>query len=216
MGTAGPDPADLDRVAAAIPSAPTGGRTLVAVAGPPASGKSTFAEALAAHVTAAGRAAQVVPMDGFHLDDRILRARGLLPRKGAPETFDAAGLVRLVAALGQGGEVVHPVFDRASETAIAGAGVVPAACDLAIVEGNYLLLDEDPWRDLAERWSLTVFLDVPEGELRRRLIARWRGAGLDDDAARAKADGNDIPNGLRVAAGARRADIAIAAKGRSG
>ena len=179
------------------------------MAGPPASGKSTFAEALAGHVTAAGRDARVVPMDGFHLDDRVLRARGLLPRKGAPETFDAAGLARLVAALAEGGEVVHPIFDRSREIAIAGAGIVPADCDLAIVEGNYLLLDEPAWRGLAAQWSLTVFLDVPEDELRRRLLARWRGFGLGEDAAREKAEENDLPNGLRVMRGSRPADIVL-------
>ncbi len=181
------------------------------MAGPPASGKSTFAGALAGHLTDGGRTARVVPMDGFHLDDRVLRARGLLPRKGAPETFDAAGLLRLVAALGQGGEVVHPVFDRAREIAIAGAAVVPPDCDLAIVEGNYLLLDEAPWRPLAPHWSLTVFLDVPEAELRRRLLDRWRAAGLPEDEARRKAEGNDIPNGLRTVRGSRVADLRLGA-----
>ena len=196
-------------MAAAIPAASPGGRTLVAVAGPPASGKSTFAEALAARVSSTGRAAQVVAMDGFHLDDRVLRARGILPRKGAPESFDAAGLARLIAALAAGGEVVHPVFDRGREIAIAGAAVVPPDCDLVIVEGNYLLLDEPAWRGLAAHWSLSVFLDVPEDELRRRLLARWRGFGLDEAAAREKAEGNDIPNGLRVARGSRAADIVL-------
>ena len=198
-------------MAAAIPAAPPGGRTLVAVAGPPASGKSTFAEALAGHMRASGRVAQVVPMDGFHLDDRVLRARGILPRKGAPESFDAAGFARLIDALAAGGEVVHPVFDRGREIAIAGAAVVPPDCGLVIVEGNYLLLDEPPWRGLAAHWSLSVFLDVAEDELRRRLLARWRGFGLDEAAAREKAEGNDIPNGLRVARGSRAADIVLAA-----
>lgn len=155
-------------------------------------------------------------MDGFHLDDAVLRPRGLLPRKGAPETFDAAGLVRLIAALGQGGEVVHPVFDRAREIAVAGAGVVPVSCDLAIVEGNYLLLDEAPWRDLAPHWHLTIRLDVPEAELRRRLMDRWRGLGLREAAAREKAEGNDIPNGLRVLRGSRGADIVLGADAPAG
>jgi pantothenate kinase len=51
-------------------------------------------------------------MDGFHLDNAILTARGLLPRKGAPETFDALGFVRMVERLGTDAEVVIPGFDR--------------------------------------------------------------------------------------------------------
>jgi fructokinase len=62
-------------------------------------------------------------MDGFHLDNRLLIARGLLARKGAPETFAASAFVHLVRRLKEEQEVVYPVFDRALDIAIAGAGV---------------------------------------------------------------------------------------------
>jgi hypothetical protein len=56
-------------------------RRIVAVAGTPGSGKSTFAERLQALVD--GRVpAQVLAMDGFHYDDLVLTARGHRPRKG--------------------------------------------------------------------------------------------------------------------------------------
>ncbi len=67
-------------------------RRLIALAGAPASGKSTLAHALCALVPGAC----VVPMDGFHLDNALLEARGLLARKGAPETFDARGFLHLM------------------------------------------------------------------------------------------------------------------------
>mgnify|MGYP001085387190 CR=1 FL=1 len=79
-----------------------GKRRVVAIAGAPASGKSTVAAQLVASLVAAGCATRLVPMDGFHLDNRILEARGALARKGAPETFDAGGLLRLVGELGAG------------------------------------------------------------------------------------------------------------------
>ena len=74
----------------------TGARKLIAIAGPPGSGKSTVSAALFTALEAKGRAAAVVPMDGYHLDNTLLVQRGLLDRKGAPASFDAAGFVHLV------------------------------------------------------------------------------------------------------------------------
>ena len=103
-------------------------RRLVAIAGAPGSGKSTFAAALAQSLNSAstgstrplptpaapsGEAgpgparargasngiAGVLGMDGFHLDDRVLIGRGQRERKGAPYTFDTGGLAATLARL---------------------------------------------------------------------------------------------------------------------
>ena len=188
---------------------PKGARRLVALAGPPASGKSTRADTLAARLTAAGRPAAVVPMDGFHLDNRILDARGLRARKGAPETFDLRGFARLMAELKAGGEVIYPVFDRDLDLAIAGAGLVEPDCDLVVVEGNYLLFDEPGWRDLRGLWDLAVYLDVADDVLRERLTERWITHGLSAVDARARADANDLPNARSVARHRLTADLVM-------
>lgn len=184
--------ADLVARIAALPR--DGTRHLVAICGAPASGKSTLADTLAQALTDAGRPAQVVPMDGFHLDNALLGPRGLLPRKGAPQSFDLAGFAALLHRLRAGGAVIFPRFDRSLDRAIAGAGEMPAACDLALVEGNYLCLDLPGWRDLAPLWSLSLRLDVPIDVLEARLLARWVDHGLDPQAARQRAMGNDLPN----------------------
>ena len=197
---------DLDLLIDRIARAPRRGlRRVVALAGPPASGKSTLGAALAEAVPGA----QVVPMDGFHLDDRVLEARGLRQRKGAPETFDAAGCAHLVRRLATEPEVVHPIFDRAREIAIAGAGVVGPDCGTAIVEGNWLLLERDPWRGLRDIWDLTIRLDVPEEVLRARLTARWQGHGREAEAARHWIESNDLPNARTFAALSGPADIVL-------
>lgn len=188
---------------------PKTGRQLVAVAGAPASGKSTLAEKLTEQVIAAGRDAHLVPMDGFHLDNKVIEPLGLLPRKGAPETFDAAGFVHLMHRLKSGDDVAYPRFDRERDLSIAGAEVIPASCDIAIVEGNYLLFDEDPWRELASIWDFSVRLDVSVEELHRRLVDRWRHFGLSDQAAIARAEQNDLPNAQRVVDAALPADETI-------
>lgn len=182
-------------------------RFVTAIAGPPGAGKSTLAAAV---VGALGEGARVVPMDGFHYDDAVLIARGLRARKGAPETFDAHGFLHLMGRLRTGEEVAIPVFDRSMELSRAAADVVLPSDRLLIVEGNYLLLDEDPWRDLSPFFDLTVFLDVPEAELDRRLVARWNHHGRDPVEARRWIDTNDMPNVRRVTQGSRKADVVIA------
>ena len=185
-------------------------RFIAAIAGPPGSGKSTFADDV---VAALGAGARAVPMDGFHYDDAVLAQRGLQSRKGAPETFDVGGFSHLMGRLRAGGEVAIPVFDRQMELSRAAADVVSDADQFLVVEGNYLLLNEQPWTALAPLFDLTVFIDVPEAELDRRLLNRWAHFGKTPAAARAWIDGNDMPNIRRVQAASRAADIQITWRG---
>jgi pantothenate kinase len=182
------------------------GRLLVAIAGPPGAGKSTLAEALVAQL---GAQAALVPMDGFHLDNAILDARGRRAAKGAPDTFDAGGFEAALHRLKAGGEVIVPVFDRTLDVSRGSARVVGSEARVIVTEGNYLLLRDAPWNRLHALWDVTAFLDVPMAELERRLIARWLDHGLDEQAARARALGNDIPNAWRVVEGSAPAEIAL-------
>ncbi len=185
-------------------------RRLIAIAGAPASGKSTLAAALTERLAMAGRAAANVPMDGFHLDNRLLDAAGLLSRKGAPETFDADGFIALMRRLKSEESVCYPVFDRTRDLAIAGAGRVGPDCDLVIVEGNYLLFDEPPWNGLVSLWDLSIWIDTPEAVIRDRCIARWLAHGHAPGAARARAEGNDLVNARRVMAARLPPDLTLA------
>lgn len=183
-------------------------RFVVAVAGPPGAGKSTLAAELAGLLSEAS--AVVVPMDGFHFDDIVLNQRGLRQRKGAPDTFDAAGFRVLLERIRRGEpDIAIPIFDRDMELSRAAAATIPSATRFIIVEGNYLLLDEDPWRALSPLFDLSVFLDVPRFELERRLLKRWHDHGKSDAEARAWVASNDMPNVDRVIAGSRKADIVL-------
>ena len=182
------------------------GRYLVALAGPPGAGKSTLAADL---VTALGKGAKAVPMDGFHYDDAVLIARGARDRKGAPDTFDVQGFLHLLRRLRTEDEVAIPLFDRDLEISRAGADIVTAADRVLVVEGNYLLLNESPWPQTAPLFNLTVWIDVPESELDRRLLARWAHYGKTPDQARAWIDGNDMPNIRRVTQNSRPADVVL-------
>ena len=185
-------------------------RFIVAIAGPPGAGKSTLADALCDALLARGETAAVLPMDGFHMDNGILEERGLLPRKGAPETFDVRGFLDIVSAVRRGGqEVLVPVFDRSREIAIASARAIAPETRFILAEGNYLLLDEAPWTTLSKSFDLTVFVGPSVDVLEERLRKRWQGYGLDEAAIHAKLFENDLPNGKRVIENARPADIHI-------
>ncbi|GIL02095.1 MAG: nucleoside triphosphate hydrolase [Alphaproteobacteria bacterium] len=207
-------PRTLDELAATVRArAGAAARFVVAIAGPPGAGKSTLAEALLERLEAAEPgSAGLVAMDGFHYDNRVIGPRGLLARKGAPETFDAAGLAACLRRVRSGGEdVAVPVFDRAADLARAGAGIVAATARIVLVEGNYLLIDQPPWDALAPLFDLTVFIAVGEEELERRHVRRWLDHGLAPQAARERALGNDMVNVRLVMARSRPADITIGA-----
>lgn len=185
-------------------------RQFVALAGAPGAGKSHVADTLFDTIEdqAPGSAA-VLPMDGYHFDDILLEARGDRPRKGAPHTFDVNGFAAMLdrLALDDGQTVVVPVFDRDIEIARAGAREIPPEARLIVVEGNYLLLDQPDWAVLADRFDLTVFIDVPEAVLRERLAKRW--VALDPVAKGEKLDGNDFPNMELVINHSRPADFRL-------
>ena len=178
------------------------GRSLTAIAGPPAAGKSTLAEALAAKLNdEAADSAAVLPMDGYHLDDQVLVPRGQRPRKGAPETFDVAGLYQMLGRLkgNEEAEIAVPVFDRSLEIARAGARLIPRSVRHLMVEGNYLLLDRPGWSRLRGLFDTTIMIVVPEAILRQRLIGRWQAYQLPPEEIAAKLAANDLPNGRLVA-----------------
>ena len=187
----------------------TNERILVGISGAPGAGKSTLSQALSTKLNKSEHVAAVIPMDGYHLDDSLLEDLGLLKRKGAPETFDFAGFKHLLLRIKNEDEVVYPVFDREREISIAGAGILKKNIRIVIVEGNYLLFDEEPWSCLSKLWDYSVFLDVELKVLEQRLIDRWLDHGFSRAEAQQKALGNDIQNSKRVIASRIQADRII-------
>ena len=185
-------------------------RFLIAIAGPPGAGKSTMADNLADALKARGETAEVLPMDGFHMDNAILIERGLLARKGIPETFDVRGFLDIIRAVRPADQdVLIPVFDRSREIAIASARVVSPEHRFIIVEGNYLLFSQGKWAELEGIFDYSVMLAPPIEVLEERLWARWRGYELTEEEASAKVYGNDLPNGRLILGNRRRADVTL-------
>nr|WP_305853000.1 nucleoside/nucleotide kinase family protein [Georgenia sp. TF02-10] len=191
----------------------TPGRALVGIAGAPGAGKSTLAAVLATALAATGTTCTVVGMDGFHLAQAELVRLGRAARKGAPDTFDAEGyvaLLRRVRAQRPGDPVVYaPRFDRDLEEPVGSAVPVPADAAVVLTEGNYLLLDAEPWRRVPDLLDETWFVAADDGDRRARLLARHLAHGKELAAARAFALGSDQRNADLVAATADRADVVV-------
>lgn len=189
-----------------------GKRAIVGIAGPPASGKSTLAEAVTQELnkdcSTTWPVAALLPMDGYHLDNRILESRGLLARKGAPETFDAHGFCDAVTRLqSERRETYYPKFDRQMDLAIANAIVIHPQTPLVVVEGNYLLLKSEAWSSLHNVFAATIFVNPPKNILEDRLKERWIRHGLDQKAAILRTRSNDLPNAELIIQQSRDADL---------
>lgn len=189
----------------------------VCIAGGPGSGKSTLAAAVADMVNeqAGEEVCVVLPMDGFHFSRAKLKeldppeASELLPRRGAPWTFDAQGCYACYAAAKRDRQAVLPTYSRELSDPVPGGVRLEKHHRLVLVEGNYLLmagpeLDHGRWMLLDELWDERWFIRCADAaEQRRRLIARHLETWNDEKAKRwgegeagaaARADANDVLN----------------------
>jgi pantothenate kinase len=190
-------------------------RTVVAIVGAPGSGKSTTSELVRSELQDRAKLrTQILPMDGFHLDNAILKKRDLLSRKGSPATFDVDGLANILMRLTRepSVDVVVPVFDRENDLSRGSAREINAATQVILVEGNYLLLNEKPWTALAAYFNRTVMIHCEESVLRHRLMKRWLDLDFSEEDARIKVEANDLPNAVTVLSQSEQADITFVAE----
>lgn len=196
----------LDRVRTLLRD---GQRKLLGLAGPPGAGKSTVAARLQQAFAAV---AQVVPMDGYHLAQAELERLGRAHRKGAPDTFDAHGyaaLLRRLRAQGRDEVVYAPEFRRDLEEPVAGAIAVLPGTQLVITEGNYLLLDDGPWAQVAPLLDEVWYVEVDDTLRVDRLTRRHEQFGRSHEDAVAWVARSDEANARLVAATRSRATAAF-------
>ncbi len=191
-------------VARAQELAASGERRLLGITGPPGAGKSTLAEEV---VAALDGQAVLVGMDGFHLAGAELERLGRADRKGAVDTFDAAGYVALLARLRAAGpDVVYaPEFRREIEEPIACAVPVAPEVGLVVTEGNYLLVWDGVRALLDEVW----YVEHDEEERVARLVERHERFGKPRELAESWVSRSDQRNAEVVAATRERADVLV-------
>ncbi|MGP9766061.1 nucleoside/nucleotide kinase family protein [Halomonas sp. AOP13-D3-9] len=191
---------DLDTLASQIIGAAEGAsRYLVALAGPPGAGKSYRSAQLCDAINLRLPVqAGLVPMDGYHFDNAVLGEQQVSV-KGAPHTFDVEGLRCDLERIRQAiHPVAVPVFDRPLDLARAGGRLITLEQRIVIVEGNYLLLDRSPWRELRPLFDWTLFIDVDDVVLVERLVSRWLEMGQDRTGALERTHHKDMLNAQLV------------------
>ena len=178
-------------------------RILVMLAAPPATGKSTlvsFLEHLAQSVIPDKRV-QSVGMDGFHLRQEYLLMHTFeldgeeIPMariNGAPITFDLQALRTKIEEAAQGQTCKWPHYDRQLHDPVDDAITIDA--DIVLIEGNYLLLNMDGWRDLSRYADYTISLTADEEMLRSRLIRRKMKTGMTQEDAKRFVESSDMRN----------------------
>ena len=191
-----------------------GRRVIAFLAAPPATGKSTLLQFLEQLVREHADLTQMqaLGMDGFHYPNRYLETHTILRDgveiplksiKGAPETFDVPALAAKLRAA-KNGRTLFPVYDRRIHDVVPDALTVDAP--ILFVEGNWLLLDEEPWRGIRPPADYAVRIDADSALLRDRLIARKVQGGLSEAEATAFCEASDARNVERFAAHAGAAD----------
>ena len=185
-------------------------RVLIGIIGKPGAGKSTLSKFLMAKLPK--EFVTVVPMDGYHLSNKVLKDLKRADRKGAPDTFDVAGFISLVKRIRteQTQNIYYPIFDRAIEESIAAQGVVTSVTKVVIIEGNYLLHDDGGWEVCNDLLDESWMVDVDDDKRISRLISRHIAYGKDPEAAKEWAKGTDEVNAKLIERGRNRADFVVA------
>lgn len=208
---AAPEVADLAALVARVRTLQErspGARVVVGITGSPGAGKTTLAVRVA---EALGPEAVHLPMDGFHLANATLDRLGRHDRKGALDTFDGWGFVALLRRVRDETDhtVFAPSFHREVDEPVAGEIAVEPAHRVVVVEGNYLLVADEPWGRVRDLLDDAWFCRADGDERERRLVDRHTRHGRTVEAATAWATEVDGRNALVIESTRSRADLVV-------
>ena len=192
-------------------------RLLVFLAAPPAVGKSTLASVLA-HLSRVDEQLceiQDIGLDGFHYPQRYLDSHTMLNDgiriplrdvKGCPETFDIKKLTEALRII-RDQDITWPVYDRNLHDVF--EDQIQISKDILLLEGNWLLLQEEGWKELKQFCDYSIFIQAEEDMLKQRLIERKIQGGLSRSEAIAFYERSDGRNVSRVLQHSMQADLTL-------
>lgn len=150
---------------------------VIGVAGSVAVGKSTFARILQALLARWPDHPQVdlVTTDGFLHPNRVLAERGLMERKGFPESYDTRRLISFVRDLKSGApEVRAPVYSHVVYDILPEEEVVVRQPDIVILEGlNVLQVGSSATEFVSDYFDYSIYIDAAEEDIRRWYVQRF-------------------------------------------
>ncbi len=183
---------------AAVSNSSGKSRYFLGITGCPAAGKSMLARNLIDEINfrTGDDLAAVVPMDGFHLPNNILKKRGLTKVKGAPETFDAGSFVELINRLYEFPDrsIMCPAYNRKIHDPVENSINIKPGNRLIVVDGNYLLLNVYPWNLIRTKMNEVWYIDTPLKTIKERLFYRHIAGGSSKKEAERKVTSVDLPN----------------------
>ena len=156
---------------------------VIGIAGSVAVGKSTFARILQALLGRwpAHPRVDLVTTDGFLHPNRVLEERGLMQRKGFPESYDVRRLVQFMSDIKAGtGPVRAPVYSHQAYDIVPGQFQVVDRPDIVIVEGLNVLQTGDgltgrPARVfVSDFFDFSIYIDADEADVESWYIARFK------------------------------------------
>lgn len=186
-------------------------RAVLSIAGIPGSGKSTLAAAIAGTLNRHRPGSTLLlPMDGFHMTNDKLQQLGLCNRKGAPQTFEAQRYIKLLAELRDARRSARiPIFDRTIDEPVFTDDPqyrADTGTRFVVTEGNYLLMDQLPWNEIAHLTDLSVWLDTPVQQAKQWVIDRHKRFGRTPQEAKRWYESNDALNVEHILDHSRHAD----------
>ncbi|MCU1509312.1 MAG: pantothenate kinase [Glaciihabitans sp.] len=151
---------------------------VIGVAGSVAVGKSTIARLLRELLARWDDTPRVelITTDGFLLPNAELERRGLMQRKGFPESYDRRALLRFVSKVKSGAtEVRAPFYSHLSYDIVPDAEVVVRSPDVLIVEGLNVLQPPAPGARLAvsDLFDFTIYVDARTSDIRNWYVERF-------------------------------------------
>lgn len=197
-------------------------RILVFLAAAPGTGKSTLAAFLEYLSGTEEELTKIttIGMDGFHhyqdylVSHTTMRNGKEIPMvkiKGAPVTFNLEKFLRAVKTVAKGEKCGWPVYDRLLHNPVEDA--VQVTGDIVLLEGNYLLLNREGWKELKQYADLTISLTADPAFLRRRLIRRKISTGTSPSEAEHFVDNSDLVNVVTCLEESSEADVQLQVTG---